>query len=311
MTDIVSGAAYSRVRERVAVEWLTLGLVVGVYVSFVALTLFHAKLPVLLVAAIGSLLIVLHSSLQHELIHGHPTRWRKLNRWLALPPLSLWLPFDSYRISHLVHHRDERLTDPLDDPESAYWTPEGWARLHPLARLLVRAQSTLLGRMIIGPFWMVGRFFIAEAASLRAGRGAARRIWAGHLLHVAILLAWLVLVAKMNLLFYLAAIVYPGTAILLVRSYAEHRAEHDVIHRTAIVEGSWLLGPLFLFNNLHAAHHAVPTLPWYRIPAWYRDHRQHLVGANGGLVYRGYLDVVRRYLLKPHDTPSHPHGRAP
>ena len=27
---------------------------------------------------------------------------------------------------------------------------------------------------------------------------------------------------------------------------------------------------------------------------------------NGGLVYRGYFDVARRYLLKPHDGPVHP-----
>mgnify|MGYP001809664488 CR=1 FL=1 len=311
MTDITSGAALPRVRSRVAVEWPTLSLVIGLYAAFAALTLFHARLPAVVVAAVGAVLIALHSSLQHELIHGHPTRWRKLNRALALPPLSLWLPFDSYRIAHLVHHRDERLTDPLDDPESYYWTKESWSGLHPLARLLVRAQSTLLGRVLLGPFWTVGRFLVTEAGAIRDNRGAARRIWARHLVHVAALVAWLVLVADMNLLFYVFAIVYPGTAILLIRSYAEHRAEHDVIHRTAIVEGSWLLGPLFLFNNLHAAHHAMPTLPWYRIPAWYRAHREMLVRANGGLVYRSYLDVARRYLVKPHDSPAHPHGRAP
>lgn len=310
MTDIPSGAALPRSRTRAAVEWPTLSLVIGLYAAFAALTFFHAALPFPIVSAAGAVLIALHSSLQHELIHGHPTRWRRLNRALALPPLSLWLPFDSYRVAHLVHHRDERLTDPLDDPESYYWTDEAWGGLHPFGRLAVRVQSTLAGRMLIGPFWTIGRFLIREAASVRAGSGPARRIWAGHLLHLAPLLLWLVFVAKMNLLFYVFAIVYPGTAILLIRSFAEHKAEHDVVHRTAIVEGSFILGPLFLFNNLHAAHHAMPMLPWYRIPAWYRAHRDNLVAANGGLVYRGYLDVFSRYFLKPHDTPAHPHGRA-
>ena len=32
----------------------------------------------------------------------------------------------------------------------------------------------------------------------------------------------------------------------------------------AIVEGSWILGPLFLFNNLHALHHEDPAMPWYQ-----------------------------------------------
>ena len=40
------------------------------------------------------------------------------------PPLALWIPYESYRISHLMHHRDDRLTDPLDDPESYYWMPD-------------------------------------------------------------------------------------------------------------------------------------------------------------------------------------------
>ncbi|SHE86057.1 Fatty acid desaturase [Kaistia soli DSM 19436] len=311
MTDITSGAVVPRARLRAAVEWPTLTLVVGVYLAFAALTACHRSLPTALVVVAGAVLIALHSSLQHELIHGHPTRLRRLNRALALPPLSLWLPFDSYRIAHLVHHRDDRLTDPLDDPESYYWTDEDWRRLSAVGRFLVRAQGTLLGRMLIGPFWNVARFLAVEAKAIRAGNGPSRRIWARHLMHLVPLVLWLVFVARMDMLFYIFGIVYPGTAILLIRSFAEHKAEHAVIQRTAIVERSYLLGPLFLFNNLHAAHHAKPTLPWYRIPAWYRAHRAQLVGANGGLVYRSYLDVARRYLLKPHDAPAHPLGRAP
>ena len=54
---------------------------------------------------------------------------------------------------------------------------------------------------------------------------------------------------------YFWAFVYAGTSLALIRSYAEHRAEDEVERRTAIVEDSWLLGPLFLFNNLHVVHH--------------------------------------------------------
>ena len=32
---------------------------------------------------------------------------------------------------------------------------------------------------------------------------------------------------------------------------------------------------------------------------------------NGGLVYDGYLDVARRFLISAHDDPVHPFGRAP
>jgi hypothetical protein len=34
--------------------------------------------------------------------------------------------------------------------------------------------------------------------------------------------------------------------------------------------------------------------------------RATLVTRNGGLVYCGYLDVARRYLWRPHDSPVHP-----
>ncbi|MCX5495040.1 fatty acid desaturase [Kaistia dalseonensis] len=317
MSDITQESARdARIAEAVrasahAIEWPTLTLVLAVYFGWAAVTYFHAAMPLWLVSLVGAVLITAHSSLQHEMLHGHPTRWRGLNRQLASIPLSLWLPYESYRISHLIHHVDDRLTDPLDDPESYYWSEQGWRSLGPIGRALVWAQSTLAGRMLIGPFWNIGRFLRDEAGKIWAGDRTTRRIWSAHLLHVAPVLAWLVFVADMNLAFYLFAIVYPGTAILLIRSFAEHRAEANVIERTAIVEGSWLLGPLFLFNNLHAAHHALPTKPWYELPAWYRANRERLIAENDGLVYRTYFDVARRYLFTPHDRPSHPFGRAP
>jgi len=89
-------------------------------------------------------------------------------------------------------------------------------------------------------------------------------------------------------------------------AFAEHRAAPEEERRTAIVENAWILGPLFLFNNLHAAHHLRHRLPWYQIPKFYRLNRAALIERNGGLVYQGYFDVMWRYLLKPHDSPIHP-----
>ena len=76
--------------------------------------------------------------------------------------------------------------------------------------------------------------------------------------------------------------------------------------RTAIVERSWLLGPLFLFNNLHLAHHMRPTLPWYSLPQWYDLNRGALIERNGGLLYVTYFDVLRRYFVRPHHQALHP-----
>ena len=101
----------------------------------------------------------------------------------------------------------------------------------------------------------------------------------------------------------------PAPSLAMVRSFAEHRAESIVERRTAIVEKSWILGPLFLFNNLHVAHHMRHTMPWYALPRWYRINRAALIERNGGLVYDGYRDVFRRYFLRPHDQSLHPHIR--
>ena len=293
-------------RRSRTIEWPSVVLCAGIYGGFAALTFFHAALPAPLVAALGAMLVAWDSSMQHEFIHGHPTPSRKLNRALAAVPLSLWLPFESYRMSHLVHHCDEALTDPLDDPESYYWSARDWAALGPLGRAIVWAHTTLAGRLVIGPAWNIGRYWLSEARALKRGDRVRRRIWTWHALYAAAVIFWVVGVCHMSLAFYLLAIVYPGTALLLLRSFAEHRAEAGVFERTAIVENSWLLGTLFLFNNLHAAHHERPLIPWYELPGWYRDNRARLLAANGGLVYDGYGDVIRQFLFTPHHVTVHP-----
>jgi fatty acid desaturase len=295
---------------RTAIEWPTVLLAALIYGGWGALTLFHARVPVWLLVPAGAGLVVWHSSLQHEVIHGHPTRWAALNRLLAALPLALWLPFARYQQCHLVHHRDEHLTDPLEDPESAYLVPEQWQSLGPLARLLVRAQTTLLGRLVIGPVWRVGLFWLADARAAIAGTRTVWRAWAAHLPGVALVVIWLTAVCGMDFWFYILAIAYPGTALMLLRSFAEHRAARGVRERTAIVENSWIFGPLFLFNNLHAAHHERPSLTWYELPPWYRANRERLIAANGGLVYDGYGEIAWRFLLAPYDSPIHPIGRS-
>jgi fatty acid desaturase len=298
-------------RSRAAIEWPTLLLSLGVYAVWAALTYWHAALPLWVLVLVGGPLITLHSSLQHEILHGHPTRWRAVNRLLATVPLSLWIPYESYRISHLTHHRDERLTDPLDDPESYYWLPEDWGRLDPIRQTIVEAQTTLAGRIVLGPPWIVYRYLRTELGKILSGDAVTRHIWVMHALHIVPVVLWLVLVAKMNVAYYMLTMVYPGTGILLIRSFAEHRAEKGVSERTAIVENSWILGPLFLFNSLHSAHHAVPAMPWYQLPAWYRANRARLIAENGGLVYNSYFDVARRYMFRAHDAVEHPFVRAP
>jgi fatty acid desaturase len=296
---------------RNAVEWPTTLLVLFTYGSWLLVTASANVLPIWIVAPVVAVVLTLHSSLQHEVLHGHPTKWRAVNTLCGIVPLSLWLPFRRYKQTHLLHHIDDHLTDPLDDPESFYWTEEDWRRIGPIARALVSVQTTLAGRIVIGPFWSITRFLKAEARRVRLDAPGARRIWAEHLLWCVPVVLWVTVVAGIPLWLYGLAMVVPGTSLLLVRSFAEHKAQPGTRERVAIVENARLLGPLFLFNNLHALHHERPNIPWYRYPAWYRENRERLLAENGGLVYDGYFDVARRFLFSAHDGPRHPLGRVP
>ncbi|MEJ0097100.1 MAG: fatty acid desaturase [Bauldia sp.] len=292
--------------SRFRVEAPTVALAVAIYGGWIVVTLAWRFIPWPLLVLAGGWLTAWQSSLQHETIHGHPTRFRALNDAIGWPPLSLWLPYPIYRASHLRHHRDERLTDPIEDPESAYVTPELWSRVGPLGRAILAANTTLIGRLLIGPAIMIGAFVGSEVLALARGDYRHGGIWARHLLGVAAVLVWVVAVCGMPFWLYLVAFVYPGAALIRLRAYAEHRWSEEVAHRTAIVERGGLFGILFLNNNLHALHHSRPTIPWYDLPAAYDHERRSLVSRNGGLVYRGYFDVARRFLFRPHHDPVHP-----
>jgi fatty acid desaturase len=216
-----------------------------------------------------------------------------------------------YQQLHLKHHHDDRLTDPIDDPESFYWTPEDWARLGAFSQAMVRIQQTLAGRIAVGSFWRIGMFLHHEFGALRRNEPGMRSIWLEHLLWCIPVIAWLKLECGMPLWIYLLAMAVPARGMVLIRAFAEHRARPAVRARVAIVEKSWLLGPLFLFNNLHSLHHEKPALPWYQYNARYRRERERLIAENGGLVYVTYFDVARRYLFRPHDVLLHPTGRVP
>ena len=298
-------------RRVAAIEIPTVLIALLAYGGWCAVTLMYGRWPLWVVAPVGAVLVTLHGSLQHEVVHGHPTRWGWINRLLAIVPLSIWLPYDSYRATHLAHHIDDRLTDPLDDPESWYWTAEDWARLSPLSRGVVHVSQTLAGRVTVGAYWAIGRYLRAEWRAFRANKTGVRALWLEHFLWCIPVIAWVRVVCGMPVWIYMLAIAIPGTSITLIRSFAEHRARPAFRDRIAIVEGSWILGPVFLFNNLHALHHDAPWVPWYQYPARYRRVRERLIAENGGLVYRTYFDVAWRFLLRPHDSPLHPTDRVP
>jgi fatty acid desaturase len=252
-----------------------------------------------------------HHSLQHELIHHHPSRRLWINTALGFPPLSLWLPYIRYRALHLSHHRDDLLTDPIEDPESYYMMDAAWQRRGPIGRAATRLLNTVVGGILFRPLVATARFLFNEATALAAGSGERWRVWGLHLLGVIAVIVWVEAVCGISFWRYLGFFVYPGLALTAVRSFAEHRAAHDPAHRTAIVEHAPILGLLFLYNNLHVVHHRHPGMPWYAIPRYYRLNREGLLRLNDGLVYRGYRDVIGRYLVREHHSPAIPQSCLP
>ena len=285
-------------------EWPTCALALAIYGGWAALTWTFSSLPLWLALPAGAWLVAWHNSLQHETIHEHPTPIRGLNHAIGWVPLGLWLPYESYRQSHLRHHITGYLTHPLDDPESFYCTPEQWRRLPQPLRLVLKANATLAGRLLIGPALMAGRYWLNEAHRLRRGDWRNAGIHAAHAAGVAAVLLWACLVCNIPLWLYLGGIIYPAQSLNLLRSYPEHLQSPDAPGRTAIVRAGPLWSLLFLRNNLHALHHARPGVPWYRLRP----------GPDAGnltdLFYAGYGEIARRFMLRPIAPPIYTGARA-
>lgn len=279
-----------------APTWMVAALAYG---GWAGLTLGYHALPWWLLLPAAGYIMALQGSLQHETIHGHPTRWQGLNQALGWAPLWLWLPYPIYRDEHRTHHDDEILTDPIADPESKYAAPADWPRFGRLRRGALRFNTTLLGRLTLGPALVISDFLRREARMMIAGEPGRRRIWALHALALAPVLAWLWLCA-VPFWAYVLLFVYPGLSLTLLRSFAEHIASAEPRSRTVTVEAEPLFALLFLNNNLHALHHAYPELPWYALPHLARR------GPRPALRYAGYGEIVWRFLLRPIHAPVHP-----
>jgi fatty acid desaturase len=306
MMEVRRGAA----RMPAGVEWPTLALIVAVAVAWAALTaLAGATGPWLAVPALA-LVLALHSSLQHEVIHGHPTPWPRVNDALVFPAFGLVVPYERFKASHLAHHFDPSLTDPYDDPETNYLDPAAWARLPRPARALLAVNNTLLGRMVLGPLlgtWVLWR---DDLRAVRAGDRAVARAWLLHAAGLAPVAAWLALAGTMPAGAYLIAC-WGGLALLKVRTFLEHQAHARAAARSVVIEDRGPLAFLFLNNNFHAVHHAHPRLPWYRLPAEYARRRDEFLRRNGGYRYRSYGEVFRLHLLRRKDPVAHPIWTAP
>lgn len=289
-----------RVPKPEAPEWGTFALILGCYGAWAGLL--FAPVPLWLAGLLLVPVIALHSSLTHEVLHGHPFRSKPLNEALMALPLTLAIPYGRFRDLHLAHHLDARLTDPYDDPESNYLDPVVWAAMPRWTRALYAVNNTLMGRILLGP--AIGQLrFMVEDWRLRRQR-EVWLAWALHLPGMAAVL-WLAALSPLPLWAYLLA-TYAALGVLKIRTFLEHRAHEKSRARTVIIEDRGPLAFLFLNNNLHVVHHMNPGAPWHRLPALYRAGKARYQASNEHYVYRSYGEVFRRYFLRAKDPVAHP-----
>ena len=284
------------------IEWPTLLLLAATYVIWALAIFWLVEVALWAAVIVVALAITQHSSLQHEVIHGHPTTNHTLNTILVCPPLSLVIPYLRFRDTHLAHHMDSRLTDPYDDPESNFLDAGEWESLPRWFQALLSWNNTLAGRLIVGP--LIGTVhFIRSDWGLRH----QRVVWRGWLWHLPASAAVLAVIAAspMPIWAYLLAC-YLALSILRIRTFLEHRAHELSRARSVLVEDRGPLALLFLNNNLHVVHHMHPGVPWYKLPALLRAERDRFLKANEGYRYGSYGEVFRKYFLSRKDPVAHP-----
>lgn len=297
------GGSSPQSRGKVPVEWLTLALIIGCYAMWLIAGSLFQTMPVLAIVVIP-LMITLQSSLQHEALHGHPTRNARLNEVLVFLPIGIFYPYRRYKHLHLRHHADERLTDPYDDPESYYRALSDWERLPTWLKQLLKFNNALVARVLVGPAISVVGFVFTEWTNLASGRKADRIAWLLHLAGLVPVLLAVHYLFAMSVWVYLA-LTYMGLALLSIRSFCEHQWSEHPDGRTVIIEKT-VLGLLFLNNNLHLVHHKRPTTPWYQLPRLYREQEEEWHRMNEGYVFRNYLQVLRSFALKSKEPVVHP-----
>lgn len=229
----------------------------------------------LLIPVQGVVLVFLFTLL-HETVHETPFATRWLNLWagricgfvVILPPL--W-----FRYFHFAHHRFTN--DPDRDPELASGKPDGW--------------GTYLAHVSGMPVWIehvTGLLRIAHGkardpflptnAHDRVTR-EARWMVAAYAMAMAAMAIWPVL------LWVWPLPMLAGQPFLRLYLLAEHGRCPPVANmlentRTTFTGG--LIRRLAWNMPFHAEHHAYPSVPFHKLPAFHAIARPHLKSTSDG-----------------------------
>ena len=214
-------------------------------------------------APIAGYVIQWHSSLAARGNPQLPRRSKVVSDGHGLAVRSgLCLPFELFRRSHILHHRNSQLTFPGEDTESYYHDAEVWEDFGRPWRGTARHQSDVLracadrpASVDLEPVQKGGRWRLRPATARTSACGSVTwSVW-------SIVLAIVAFGTGVPARQYLVEFVYPGLMLGMMRSFIEHRwggaprrADPPSSSRTG------LFGVLFLFNNLHCSPPPVSRL---------------------------------------------------
>ena len=284
-------------------EWRTIAVIVAIYGLTVLTVLRHEVLTPWLTIPVLSVLGAWHLSMQHETIHGHPFRHVWLNDLIGSIPVTLWIPYFSFKKDHIEHHQSD-LTHPGLDNESYYVSPEAWESAGKLRKAAYWANRTILFRMFV---WTIVSTVTYLWSKIRLMLRGDKQTWFAMSTHVAglvVVVYFVRSVAEMPLWQFALGTTYGGRILNAIRPFPEHKYQSDTEVRTAMVMAGPFMSLLMLNNNLHVAHHEEPGVAWYEVPNMSARVNAVERAREAGLLYEGgYAEVFRRFSFKPMGAP--------
>ncbi|MCP5071667.1 MAG: fatty acid desaturase [Rhodobacteraceae bacterium] len=287
------------------VEWPTVFLLLATYtlwaISGSLIWPHYPALALILMAVFAAQ----HASLVHEALHGHPTRYNLVNEMLVTMNIGLIWPYRRFKTLHMLHHEDERLTDPFDDPESYYRALWNYEEIPAPLRVILHINNTLVGRIILNPPLGTIGLILGDLRLIGRGDTSVLLAWVLHLVSV-VPVVWCIQVwFGIPIWLYALTVAWGGASLISIRTYAEHQWSEIPEGRTIIVERT-PLSLLFLNNNLHLVHHKHPCAPWYQLPGLYLADREQWQAMNKGYVFSNYWQLFRAYAFSAKEPVIHP-----
>lgn len=256
--DAVSLARLRRPRRALALSLLMFNC--GSYLGLTWLALYMKALWVIIVIApIQALILCGIFGVVHDCVHGAFFKSRRANEILGRIAAAVVVTnFSFYKSFHIKHHACATL------PED----PEGVISLTSLKDY---------ARFLLAPIFFLNMWIEV----LKIASGAQSKVIHQKKFHSAVVwdavgfACWLIVVCTLTLAVpsavgfgYLLPLVifFP---LMNLTSLPEHFATvpgRSVIGNTRSTDSNLLFTLLFWFNNLHAEHHAYPSVPSYNLP---------------------------------------------